>query len=83
MPEALEDATRELIGWAEGVLPGRAVVARALGDRENQEGVDIRLVGLAPRAAPRAASPPLALNADYLLTVRAADPLVEQSGSWS
>ncbi len=82
MPEGLEETTRELIGWAQDVLPGRTVASRSLGDRENQDGVDIRLVGLAPRPAPRAASPspPLILTADYLLTVRAADAFAEQTG---
>jgi hypothetical protein len=82
MAEGLEETTRELIGWAQEILPGRAVVARALGDRESPDGVDIRLVALAPRAAPRAASPapPLTLAADYLLTVRAADAIAEQTG---
>jgi hypothetical protein len=82
MAEGLEETTRELIGWAQDVLPDRTVVARSLGDRETQEGVDIRLVGLAPRPAPRAASPspPLMLTADYLLTVRAADAFAEQVG---
>jgi hypothetical protein len=81
MPEGLEETTRELIGWTLGVLPGRTVVARSLGDRDCGEGVDLRLVGLAPHAAPRAASPPLTVAADYLLTVRAADPIVEQTGA--
>jgi hypothetical protein len=81
MPGGLEETTRELIGWAQEVLPGRAVVARSLGDRDCGEGVDLRLVGLAPHAAPRAATPPLILTADYLLTVRAADPIAEQTGA--
>jgi hypothetical protein len=81
MPEGLEATTRELIGWTQEVLPGRAVVARSLSDRDCGEGVDLRLIGLAPHAAPRAASPPLILEADYLLTVRAADPIVEQTGA--
>jgi hypothetical protein len=81
MPEGLEETTRELIGWTEQVLPGRAVVARSLGDRDCGEGVDLRLISLAPRATPRAASPPLTLTVDYLVTVRAADPIVEQTGA--
>jgi hypothetical protein len=81
MPEGLEETTRELIGWTQQVLPGRAVVARSLSDRDCGEGVDLRLIGLAPRATPRAASPPLTLTADYLVTVRAADPIVEQTGA--
>ncbi len=81
MPEGLEETTRELVGWTQEVLPGRAVVARSLGDRDCGEGVDLRLVGLAPQATPRAASPPLTLAADYLVTVRAADPIVEQTGA--
>ena len=81
MPEGLEETTRELIGWTQEVLPGRAVVARSLGDRDCGEGVDLRLIGLAPHATPRAASPPLTLTVDYLLTVRAADPIVEQTGA--
>jgi len=81
MAEGLEETTRDLIGWTQEVLPGRTVVARSLSDRECGEGVDLRLVGLAPRAAPRAASPPLTLVADYLLTVRAGDPFVEQTSA--
>lgn len=81
MPEGLEETTRDLIGWTQEVLPGRAVVARSLSDRDCGEGVDLRLVGLAPHATPRAASPPLTLAADYLVTVRAADPIVEQTGA--
>jgi hypothetical protein len=81
MAEGLEETTRELIGWTQEVLPGRAVVARSLSDRDCGEGVDLRLIGLAPHAAPRAASPPLILTVDYLLTVRAADPIVEQTGA--
>jgi hypothetical protein len=81
MPEGLEETTRELIGWTQEVLPGRAIVARSLGDRDCGEGVDLRLIGLAPHAAPRAVSPPLILTADYLVTVRAADPFVEQTGA--
>lgn len=82
MSEGLEETTRELIGWARDVLPGRTVVTRSLGDRESQDGVDIRLVGLAPRSVPRASSPspPLVLTADYLLTVRDADAIAEQTG---
>jgi hypothetical protein len=80
MPEGLEAATRELIGWAQDVLPGRAVAARSLGDRGSPDGVDIRLVGLTPCATPRTASPPLTLTAEYLLTVRAADAIAEQTG---
>ena len=80
MPEGLEDTTRELVDWAQHVLPGRAVAARSLGDQDCKDGVDIRLIGLAPRPTPRTVSPPLALTLDYLLTVRAADPLVEQAG---
>jgi hypothetical protein len=53
MPEGLEETTRELIGWAQHVLPGRAVAARSLGDRDCQDGVDIRLIGW-PRAPRRA-----------------------------
>lgn len=81
MAEGLEETTRELIGWTQAVLPGRTVVARPLGDRDCGEGVDLRLVGLAPCATPRAAAPPLTLTADYLVTVRAADPIVEQTGA--
>jgi len=81
MPEGLEETTRELIGWTQGVLPGRSVVARPLADRDCGEGVDLRLIGLAPHAAPRAASPPLTVAVDYLLTVRAADPIAEQTGA--
>lgn len=81
MAEGLEETTRELIGWTQEVLPDRAVVARSLSDRDCGEGVDLRLIGLAPHAAPRAASPPLILTVDYLLTVRAADPIVEQTGA--
>jgi hypothetical protein len=81
MPEGLEETTRELIGWTQEVLPGRTVVARSLSDRDCGEGVDLRLVGLAPHAAPRAASPPLTMTADYLVTVRAPDPIVEQTGA--
>ena len=81
MPEGLEETTRDLIGWAQEVLPGRAVVARSLGDRDCGEGVDLRLIALTPGATPRAVSPSLALAADYLLTVRAADPIVEQTGA--
>lgn len=81
MPEGLEETTRGLIGWTQEVLPGRTVVARSLSDRDCGEGVDLRLIGLAPYAAPRAASPPLTLTADYLVTVRAADPIVEQTGA--
>jgi hypothetical protein len=81
MAEGLEETTRELIGWTQEVLPGRTVVTRSLSDRDCGEGVDLRLIGLAPHAAPRAASPPLTLAADYLVTVRAADPIVEQTGA--
>lgn len=81
MPEGLEETTRELIGWVQAVLPDRAVAARSLGDRDCGEGVDLRLVGLAPHATPRAASPPLTVAADYLLTIRAADPIAEQTGA--
>lgn len=80
MPEGLQETTHELVDWARHVLPGRTVSARSLGDRESPEGVDIRLVGLVPRPTPRAASPPLILAADYLLTVRAADAIAEQTG---
>lgn len=80
MPEGPEDTTHELVDWAQGVLPDRAVVARTLGDRETEEGVDIRLVGLAPRPSPRISTSPLVLSLDYLLTVRAADPAAEEAG---
>lgn len=79
MLEGLEETTRDLIGWTQEVLPGRTVVARSLSDRDCGEGIDLRLVGLAPHATPRAASPPLSLIVDYLLTVRAADPIIEQT----
>ena len=81
MLEGLEETTRELVGWAQDVLPGRAVVVRSLGDREVHEGADIRLVALVPKPAPRTASPTFTLTADYLLTVRAADALAEQAGA--
>jgi hypothetical protein len=81
MPEGLEKTTRELIGWTQEVLPGRAVVARSLSDRDCGEGVDLRLIALAPHAMPRSAAPPLTLTADYLITIRAADPIVEQTGA--
>ena len=81
MPEWLEETTRDLIGWTQEVLPGRAVVARSLSDRDCGEGVDLRLIGLTPCATPRTASPPLTLTVDYLVTVRAADPIVEQTGA--
>lgn len=79
MSEEVGGATRELVGWVREVLPDRTVAARALGDKDCGEGVDIRLIGLAPRPSPRTASPPLALTLDYLMTVRAADPHVEQA----
>ncbi|TCS14452.1 carboxypeptidase-like regulatory domain-containing protein [Caulobacter sp. BK020] len=81
MTEGLEETTRDLIGWTQTVLPGRAVVARSLGDRDCGEGVDLRLISLAPQATPRAIAPPLILTADYLVTVRAADPIIEQTGA--
>lgn len=80
MPEGPEDTTRELVDWARGVLPDRTVVARTLGDRATEEGVDIRLVGLAPRPSPRIPTSPLVLSLDYLLTVRATDPATEEAG---
>jgi hypothetical protein len=52
MPEGLEETTRELIGWTQEVLPGRAVVARSLSDRDCGEGVDLRLIALAPTPCP-------------------------------
>jgi hypothetical protein len=80
MPDGLEETTRDLVGWAQEVLPDLTVAARALGDRDSAEGVDIRLIALAPRPAPRTVSPPLVVALDYLLIVRAADPIAEQTG---
>lgn len=81
MAEGLEETTRDLIGWTQGVLPGRTVVARSLSDPDCGEGIDLRVVGLAPQATPRGMAPPLTLTADYLFTVRAADPISEQTGA--
>ncbi|WP_246263516.1 carboxypeptidase-like regulatory domain-containing protein [Caulobacter soli] len=70
-----------MIDWTQEVLPDRVVVARSLSDRDCGEGVDLRLIGLTPQATPRTISPPLTLTADYLLTVRATDPIAEQTGA--
>ena len=83
--------TQELVAWVTQHLPDMRVSATSLGgdahvaaDSANAtadghaSGVDIRLVGAAPRVTPiTAGRKRAALALDYLLTVRLPDPLAE------
>jgi hypothetical protein len=79
LSDSAEAITREILDWAGAVLPGSIVVTRPLGARERGVGVDVRLLALTPRPAPRIANPPNVLDLDYLVTVSLGDANAEQN----
>ena len=79
MTGTADDITRDLVAWAGTVLPNTKITSMPLGAREREKGVDIRMIGLAPRPAPRTPNPTSVINLDYLITAQMDDPLVEQN----
>ncbi len=79
MADSADHLTRRLVDWTKSVLPAAAVAARSLHDTTRDDGVDLRLLGLAPRPAPGGPAAPAILALDYLVTLRLADPLDEQA----
>ncbi len=78
MSHDADQVTRELVEWVHSRLPKVRVAAIAIGQGAAEDGIDIRLIGVAPRFEPRSRdrlNRTMAL--DYLLTVRFADPLAE------
>jgi len=73
-----DQITHGLIDWIGVVLPGVSVSARSLAAREREDGVDVRLVGLSPRAPPRVPAPPFIVELEYLITLRMSDAFSEQ-----
>jgi hypothetical protein len=73
-----DDIARDLVAWARAVLPEAVINSKPLSLRERDAGVDIRLVGLAPRPAPRTTNPPITIDLDFVVTVQLADAFAEQ-----
>jgi carboxypeptidase family protein len=73
-----DDIGRDLVAWAGSVLPKTQAAAKPLGARERVPGVDIRLLGLAPKAQPRTHNPPDIVDLDFLVTVQLADAYEEE-----
>ncbi len=81
------EITQELVAWITQALPETRVSAVSLAksaidagaaDGIDGAGVDVRLVGAAPRSAPLTAGRKRAVLAlDYLVTIRLADPIAE------
>lgn len=74
-----DDIARDLLAWVASVTPKIPAAAKPLGTRERAAGIDIRLIGLAPKPAPRAPNPPDAVDLDFLVTVQMADAFDEQN----
>ena len=79
MSDGADQITREIVAWAHALLPQLAVATQPLNAGAPQSGVDIRLIGLAPRQSPRTANPPITVDLDYLVTVRTDDAYAEQN----
>ncbi|HWA89866.1 MAG TPA: carboxypeptidase-like regulatory domain-containing protein [Rhizomicrobium sp.] len=73
-----DDVARDLLAWAGTVLPKIPASARPLGARERGAGIDVRLMGLAPRPSPRATNPPSTIDLDFLVTVQMSDAFDEE-----
>jgi hypothetical protein len=73
-----DQITHALIDWIGVVLPGVNVSARSLAAHEREDGVDVRLAGLSPRAPPRVPAPPSIVELEYLITLRMSDVFNEQ-----
>jgi hypothetical protein len=73
-----DDIGRDLVAWAKTVLPDAPSAAQPLGTRARSPGVDVRLLGLAPKAQPRSANPPAAVDLDFLVTLQLADAFEEE-----
>jgi hypothetical protein len=66
------------VEWIRSVLPDVPTVARPLGARERESGIDLRLIRAAPRTTARAAEQPTTLDLDYLITIQMVDAAAEQ-----
>lgn len=73
-----DDVARNLLAWANTVLPKMPAAAKPLGTHERAAGIDIRLIGLQPRPAPRTANPPNIVDLDFLVTVQMSDAFDEE-----
>lgn len=76
MPDSAHDVTQELLDWAREAAPDVPVAARGSADPV-ADGIEIRLLNLTPKAAPRMVAPPAVLALDYLVAVRRKDALEE------
>jgi hypothetical protein len=73
-----DDVTRELVDWVKGRCPGVPATALGLADAAPQDGIGVRLIHVSPRMEPRARDRLIrTLALDYLISVRAGDPLAE------
>lgn len=76
--ETADEVTRELIAWIGETLPDVPVSARSPSSPVHEDGVDVRLMAIAPRPSPRVHAPPAIVDLDYLITIRMSDPFAEQ-----
>ena len=73
-----DDVTRELVDRVKERCPGTSAAALGLADPGPDKGIGIRLIQVAPRMEPRARDRLIrTLALDYLISVRADDPLTE------
>lgn len=79
MAATADEVTRDLIAWAETILPKTGITAKPASAREREKGVEIRLIGLGPRPAPRSSHRTTVIDLDYLITVQMDDAFAEQS----
>lgn len=73
-----DEVTQGLADWVRRHIPDTRVDAQPIGRDTDQDGIDIRLIALAPRFEPRQRDRlDRTIALDYLLSVRFADPLAE------
>jgi len=73
-----DEVTRGLLDWVRRHDSGGRVDVQTLGRESEEDGIDIRLLDVAPRLEPRVRGRiDRTLALDYLVTVRFADPIAE------
>ena len=78
LAETAENTTTDLVEWIRSVVPDVPTASRPLGARERTNGVDVRLLRVAPRPPARTTQPPSIVDLDYLITVQMANADAEQ-----
>lgn len=78
MSRHADEVTQGLVDWVRRQNPDIRVDAQPIGRETDQDGIDIRLIGLTPRFEPRQRDRiEHSVALDYLVAVRFADPLAE------